>query len=336
MLALMFFLLGCVSDHLLAYEIAKEEKEVVYAQDVYVTITYEVIEEVTIIEDTAFDGAPIWVDSFTQPQSVNGVDIIWVIDPSGSMNQHQQRVLDGIGAMMQALPPNGWRLVIIPADYRFSEQEQQFPLVPGDSATMAENMYQLAKKGSFEAGFDAVYGYIMNNTYSNTWMRQDAALLVVFVSDEKEQSNVYLNSTQNFISWYSSLRNNVYVASIVNQPTQQSECNAPSSLTGSEYIYAATHFGGQVVDICSEDWTAGVTDASNQIEPHEEWELSFEPADPSHIYIFYDGVPQPDTDGVDLFWHYESSSNKIIFDKVPQANVLVEIAYYYEDLDTGN
>ena len=106
------------------------------------------------VEDTAFDGAPIWVDSFTQP-SVNGVDILWVIDPSGSMNQHQTRLLAGIDAMMQALPASGWRLAIIPSDWRFAEQEQQFPLVPGDTYQMAENMYLQSRSGAFEAGFDA-------------------------------------------------------------------------------------------------------------------------------------------------------------------------------------
>ena len=48
---------------------------------------------------------------------------MWVIDPSGSMNQHQTRLLAGIDAMMQALPASGWRLAIIPSDWRFAEQE---------------------------------------------------------------------------------------------------------------------------------------------------------------------------------------------------------------------
>ena len=169
--------MSCVSDHLLAYKVV--ETETVHAQDIYVYIENE---------DTGFDGAPIWVDSFVQPSSVNGVDILWVIDPSGSMNSHQTRVLNGIDLMMQALPPMGWRLSIIPSDYRFSEQEQQFPLVPGDTYQMAESMYLQSKQGGLEAGFDAVYGYMVNNTYSSTWMRNDAALLIVFVSDEKELS----------------------------------------------------------------------------------------------------------------------------------------------------
>ena len=156
-------------------------------------------EDITIIEDTDPDYEDIWVDHFYQPSESNGVDIIWVIDPSGSMNSHQQRLMTGIGAMMGALPAADWRLAIIPSDYRFSKQEAQFPLVPGDTVLDAENMYLSSKKGALEAGFDALYSYVMENDYSLTWMRHDAALLVVFVSDE--QNNSILRVKNNFLHY---------------------------------------------------------------------------------------------------------------------------------------
>ncbi len=317
---------------MIAYKITETETETVHAQDIIIYVEGETV------EDTEFDGAPIWVDSFIQPSSVNGVDILWVIDPSGSMNSHQTRLLDGIDAMMQVLPPNGWRLAIIPSDYRFSEQEQQFPLVPGDTYQMAESMYLSSRQGGLEAGYDATYGYIMNNSYSSTWMRNDAALLIVFVSDEPEQSSQYLNTTGEFITWITTYRQNVFVASIVNIDPPETLCNHSGQNTGQKYIDAANYFNGQVVDICSQDWTAGVTDASNQTEPYEEWQLTHEPADPAHIYVFHDGVPVPATNGTDVFWHYDEPSNSVIFDKVPNAQILVEIAYYYEEevQDTGS
>ena len=254
------------------------------------------------------------------------------------MNSHQTRLLNGIDTMIQALPISGWRLAILSSDYRFSENESQFPLVPGDTYQMAENMYLQSNQGAYEAGFDAVYGYMVHNQYSSTWMRHDAALLIVFVSDEPEQSSQYLTTSSDFIFWVSAMRSNVYVASIVNIDPPETLCNHTGAHTGHKYIDTANHFNGSVVDICSEDWTAGVADATNQIEPHEEWPLTHVPADPSHIYVFWDGVPQESVIGSDVFWHYDSSSNSIIFDKVPQGQVLVEIAYYYEEVeqDTGS
>ena len=52
--------------------------------------------------------------------------------------------------------------------------------------------------------------------------------------------------------------------------------------------------GGVVVDICSEDWAPGVTDASVQIKPYEEYELTHRPTDENDIYVFVDGIPNYD------------------------------------------
>ena len=111
---------------------------------------------------------------------------------------------------------------------------------------MAENMYLQSRSGAFEAGFDAAYGYMAHNSYSSTWMRQDAALLIVFVSDEPEQSNKYLNTAGDFISWISSQRSNVFVASIVNIDPPESLCNHTGVNTGQKYIDAANHYNGQI------------------------------------------------------------------------------------------
>ena len=123
MFVLILMLFSCLSDNMLVHEVEKvvyEDREV----EVLVEVEKEVevvVEKEVEIEDTGQEAADIWVEHFEQPMSVNGVDILWVIDPSGSMNSHQTRLLDGIDAMMQVLPPNGWRLAIIPSDYRFSE-----------------------------------------------------------------------------------------------------------------------------------------------------------------------------------------------------------------------
>lgn len=314
---LLLFALAC-SDNSMVHTIIEKQGEYPDIEDMAVTIE----EDVTIIEDTAPDYEPIWVDHFYQPSQTDGVDIIWVIDPSGSMNNHQARLMQGIAAMMGALPSADWRLAIIPADHRFSKDEDQFPLVPGDTALDAENMYLASKKGAFEAGFDALYAYIMENDYSLTWMRHDAALLVVFVSDEEEQSNVYFSQVNQFLSWITSYRNNVYLASIVNLDPSDSECTNNSSFTGTRYINATNYFGGQVIDICSEDWTAGVQDASTQIEPYEYWDLTHVPLDQNFIYVFVDGVIYTD-------WYFDSTRNRIYFDILPPGNSLVEITYNY-------
>ena len=327
MIWFLFVILSCIGDNMLTHEVEKivyEEKEVEVIVEVEKEVEIPVIREIEVfIEDTGDDAADVWVENFTQPTSVNGVDILWVIDPSGSMHDDAPRILAGINAMMSALPATGWRLAIIPADWRFSEQVAEFPLIPGDTPEMAETMYNNVIAGAVEAGFDASYSYIMDNSYAQTWMRPDAALLIVFVSDEDEQSYVHFNSTSQFMSWVTSYRESVFLASIVHLDPTVSLCNSHQQHVGDEYIDATQQLNGKVIDICSEDWSAGVSDASNQVSPHEYWDLVKTPLYDDRIYVFIDGVPNTD-------WYYEPAENRIYFTVIPPARALVEIAYYYE------
>jgi len=320
-LRMMMFLvafLGCLSDQMLVHEVEKEVEVIVEVPG-----ECEVVEQV-VVEDTAFDFSDIWVDSFRQVAALDGVDIFWVIDPSGSMNDDQTQIMAGIAHMMANLPEIGWRLMIIPSDYRQVRDLETFPIVPGDTIADVENMYNNHVKGAFEAGFDASYEYIVLNPYASTWLRHDASILFVFVSDEEEQSSHHFTSHYDFITWASSYRQNVFVASIVNLDTPDSICTPPAyaSNIGFNYMDVADYFSGNIVDICSEDWSSGVGQASTQITPYEHIDLTHVPMDPAWVYVYINGVANSD-------WYYEPAENRIYFTVIPEANALVEVAYNY-------
>lgn len=278
-------------------------------------------EYIEVPTGTPAEEVDIWVDSFVQVRAVDGVDIIWVIDTSGSMNSYQTQLLAGIEHMMNALPEVGWRLVMISTDPEEASVEQQFPLVPGDDIADAEDMYDFMLRGPDEKGFDASKAYMEDNPYAATWMRNDAALLVVFVSDEDDQSDT-LSSPADFIAWYSGRRfGNVFLASVVMQDESVSVCDSWSagSQVGENYMDATSMLFGTVVDICADDWTPGVTDATSQIEPYTEIELSHTPV-PETIRVFVNGSLFTD-------WVYVEASNKVEFLVIPDGGSLVEAAY---------
>ncbi len=264
----------------------------------------------------------IWVDSFIQPTSMEGVDILWVIDTSGSMHDDEPRLLAGIDAMMNSLPAQGWRLNMISNSPPHVHTDAQFPLVPGDTLADAQAMFYNMKGGVYEMGFDALEAYLYHNPYANQWMRDEAALLVVFVSDEEDQSN---QSVAEFVNYYTGLRDHVFLASIVHLDPAESLCNMSAYNTGYNSIDATQQLGGVVVDICSEDWAPGVQDASAQVEPYEELKLTHRPIK-NEIYVFINGVPNYD-------WYYVRSDNTVYFDIIPESNDLVEIAYPYLPID---
>ena len=172
--------------------------------------------------------------------------------------------------------------------------------------------------------------FITANPYAATWMRPDAALLVVFVSDEEEQSYTTMPAVADFTSWYGGLRGgSSFISSIVNQDPTTSICpwTVGSIDVGDRYMDATTYFGGVIVDICEEDWSAGVTDATVSVAPHESWELTKTPIVDS-IVVFINGSP-------DFSWTYSSTDNIIYFTVIPPGTALVEIGYRYLLPDTG-
>ena len=317
--------LSCMMGCRYEYSIMDTKTEVV-EKEVTVTET-EIIEIVTIEEVTVYlydtglvYSDDIWVESFVQPYGNDGVDIIWVIDFSGSMHGDYDRLMAGIEAMMNALPKTNWRLNIISTDSNYSVSEEQFPLVPGDTIDDAKALYNSISGGTREDGFESIHDYIEENSYASTWLRDDASLLAVFVSDEDDQSLHDMLDLDDFIDWYAVQRETVFLSSIVNLDPADSSCNTAAHNTGDRYIDATNYFSGIIVDICSDDWSTGVADATKQVEPYEEWTLSYVPIENS-IRIFYDGV-------VNSGWVYDSTTNVVDFTgNVPESGVLVEISY---------
>lgn len=308
---LLSLLWGCYSDHFLSHGNTEKQIEYVYVQDNYIEGS----------EDTG-SNEPIWVDSFTQPSISNGVDIIWVIDGSGSMTDDHSLVLQGISDMIHSLPLISWRLVIISMTPHEAVAVDTFPILPGDSDMDAHLMFSQNVNMGYEQGFEALYQFIENNEFARQWLRDDAALLTVFVSDEDDQSESRFPTVELFRNWLDNVREHVYVSSIVNLGPEESLCNSYTHNVGFRYLELTNLYNGQSLDICSENWAQGVADASNQIQLKEWLDLSKIPANKDEIYVFVDGLEY-------VAWHYNSDENRVYFDLVPDEETLVEIAYYY-------
>ena len=310
------------------YAIVTGEKgETVYIEVQGETEYVEVEVEVPVYVEVEIpvNEGEIWIDSFTQPMSIDGIDILWVIDRSGSMNMYNTELLNGVQAMLSALPISDWRLVMISADPTRSINSTEFPLVPGDDITDAEDMLSTLTSAPWEEGFNSTYEYIVNNPYSSTWMRPEAGLLVVFVSDEEEQSTPEYPAAMDFVNWYQTQRmGSVFLASIVNLDASISLCERPPSPinVGDRYMEATSALGGTIVDICDEDWAPGVTDATHSVDPYEELPLTHIPNDPNSIRVFVNGSLSTD-------WYYSATDNVVYFTVIPSAGDLVEIGYLH-------
>ena len=95
------------------------------------------------------------------------------------------------------------------------------------------------------------------------------------------------------------------------------------SQPGKTYIEATNMLFGTVVDICADDWTPGVADATSQIEPYESITLSQTPV-PQTIRVFVD--QQLNTD-----WTYDQATNTVHFTVIPGGGLLVEVGYVIDE-----
>ena len=284
---------------------------------------WSISDQRTIVETIVIEPkSEIWVDEFEQVEDFDKIDIIWVLDRSCSMTSINQTLLDSIETMMDALPTDiNWRLKMITAGTAWTTlQPDTFPLTRGDILSDAEQMLNALPGDQGEEGFDALRNYVSINEYARTWLRPGAAMLVVFVSDEEEQSDNSV-TVGDFTRWYESYRSTVFLASIVNIPRDESICDPPpaSFNVGGRYIEAAENFEGEVVDICLDDWSLAVRQATNQMKPIEFYELTHEPYVES-IIVYVDGEVSYD-------WHYNDVQNMIEFTVVPPSFAEVRMAY---------
>ena len=84
----------------------------------------------------------------------------------------------------------------------------------------------------------------------------------------------------------------------------------------------ANFFGGTIIDICTEDWSQGVAQASNQLQLFEEIKLDYVPVSSSHIEVFVDGSIWTD-------WTYDAVTNTVLFTVIPPEEALIEVVYNY-------
>jgi hypothetical protein len=275
-----------------------------------------------VTEDDDGNGV-VWVDTFQQNQPFDAIDILWVVDRSGSMNDYEADVDQGLSDMFEEVPNIDWRLNMISSASDVVLFDEQQALTKGASIEDAYQMYDGMAQGTSERSFEATMEYVESNPSATEWMRDDAALLIVLVSDEDEQSHSI--PTDRFIEWVGMQREQVFVASVVNIDPNVSQCaeregwhGEMGEFQGDEFMRAAAAFNGMVVDICSDDWSRAMRHATPPTLTHE-WPLTHTPL-PESIQVFVDGETTSD-------WSFDVISNQITLDYDPEPSAHVNIAY---------
>ena len=167
------------------------------------------------------------------------------------------------------------------------------------------------------------------------FMRDDASLEIVFVSDEEDQSPADLSFYINFLKSIKGFYNDnlLHVHAIVGPP---GGCSSSSgdAVAGMRYIDVANQTGGNVASICDSDFASALESIGEIAFGLKVQFFLTRPADPPTIEIKIDGVPCEDQSGGTIHWEYMADSNSVLFNEfggcMPQPGQ--EIWIHYETI----
>jgi hypothetical protein len=302
------------------------------------------------------------VDTFLQ-ESAAKVDVLFVVDNSGSMMEEQQSLGANFAAFLTAATAagvdyhigvtttgldassGGWSQC--PGGAEGGENGRLFPvngstprvitpLTPNASGVFATNT-RVGVCHWNEQGLEAAYRALsqpllhsaddprtpLGSDGNGGFLRPEARLAIIFVTDEEDFSNQPVSFYE---TYFKSLKDNdssKLSVSAIAGPQDLSTC-ATASSSGTRYIQLAQATGGVVESICTPNWGESLKKLSETtFGPKRNFPLSDEPEAPAQIQVRVNGAP------VTSGWVYVPETNSVLFDEghAPPAGAYVEVTY---------
>jgi hypothetical protein len=288
----------------------------------------------------SFDLAPAQ-SSFGQQVTYNDkVDILWVVDDSQTMAQHQSSVGSQSSAFIDALIATklNFNMGIISTDRGnyggrlLGSQKVLTKSTPNLKQTFASNI-MLPLGSPTERGLlsmqDALSPSMLSGLNSG-FLRSEAVLVVIFLTDENDQST---GASSSYINFLDTLKPNfpsgqkAWVAHFIGSMTLSPECLAfgPDASIGSRYMDLTNYSGGVNESICTVDLVQALTNIRKQVlELVTTFHLDREP-EPSTIHVWINGVEIPE-DPVNG-WTYANQNITFHGSSVPPADAFISVDF---------
>lgn len=296
--------------------------------------------------------------AFQGSVSNNKVDILWVIDNSGSMLTKQQNLANSFDSFAQVFLDKGFdfHMAIITTDTRATptgqagEFQGATPVLTSTTANFSSTFKTNVVVGalgdaaakSLDATELALGSTLLAGTNAN-FLRSDAHLAIIYLSDADDDDS--METKAGLLSFLDALKpdkfdviarrykKNYTISGVVvdTSNTANTACAAPFE-DGLTFKSLVTSTNGSLASICEADFSSGLTTLSNKIaEAITEIPLSREP-DSSTIAVTFNGtaVPNDATNG----YTYDSSGIKIVFHgtSIPNDNTTISINFIPKDI----
>lgn len=298
------------------------------------------------------------IDDFIQ-QASNRIDVLFVVDNSESMVEEQPRLKAAMPAFLAAARAAGMDMQVgvtttglrevpggnCPGGVRGGEAGRLFPVdhsrprvVTPTAPFAAQTLQQNVEVGfchSYEQAFEAMKlalspPLVDSHDDPRTpepldgnagFYRDEAALAVVFVSDEDDHSGADVDDYVDFLRRLKGPNQPHRVSAYAIAPTAQGCATAGGQ--GHRYAEIAARTGGEVLSVCEPDFSPALARvAGRAFGPQEAFALSEIPVEAT-LEVFVDGR------AVTAGWQYRAADNTVLFDagSVPAAGARIQVVY---------
>lgn len=305
-----------------------------------------------------------WTDVFTQ-LSGKMVDVLFVVDNSGSMGDEQKNLSDNFGSFIAEAQTwnTDYHLGVITTDAQGKDHAgklQGSPRVvtPASSGSFKDNVKVGSNGNGTEEGLESAHlalslplAYTSNQScsadadctapstcvsgkcggWNGGFLREDATLEIVFVSDEEDQSPAPLTFYIDFFKSIKGFANESLMhAHAIVGPEPKGCGGDPNDANqgadaGKRYIQVAKETGGKIGSICDQSYSSVLSGIGSVAFGLKQQFFLSAKADPPTVKVWVSGTAC--TTG----WKFDEPSNSVIFDLngacMPQEGEEVKIYY---------
>ena len=274
------------------------------------------------------------IDNFTQDGEV-AVDILFVVDNSGSMSSNQTNLKNNFDAFMAVFVSAGvdYHVAIITTDQSEFVGSIITPATP-DPIGEFENQVDLIGYSGYAIEKGLWFAYVSTTTgdasssSSVGFLRESARLVVVYISDEQDASTTVSygggSSTMTPSDYSGSLlslksSSDLVIAHAVAGDYPGGCSTNGGAQFGDGYYDVVTDLGGTFMSICDDDWSVTMDTLARESMAILSFPLSASPIE-NTLTVSVDGV-------LSINWIYDSSANSVTFTVAPGDGSSIDIQY---------
>ena len=265
-----------------------------------------------------------WVlDEFEQ-DTLQDVDILFVVDNSGSMGRIQTSLSNNFDIFINIFAVSGvnYQIAFITTDSSDFVGDIVTPLLADPVSEANSQINSIGTRGhSQEKGIDMSYDALRSGGDAgpgSDFLRDSAKLVIIYISDEDDYSTITpAIASSYFLALKSSSAYVTAHAVIGDIPT-----GCGSAQSGDLYNDLVVLMSGSTLSICATDWGTPMEQLAVDSMINNSFQLSDNNPVEETIEVFVDGIISYD-------WVYDSVYNSVVFNSssIPQNGQTVEINY---------